>query len=92
MQVKVSKRNQIALPSRARQELGIEPGDHLLVDVQDGVLVLIPQPDDYAARLAGLHAEVWEGIDTARYAAEERAGWRGRAADGAAIQPEQAQA
>lgn len=77
MRVKVSKRNQIALPSRARQELGIEPGDHLLVDVQDGVLVLVPQPEDYAARLAGLHAAVWDGVDTTRYIAEERVAWRG---------------
>ncbi len=83
MQVKVSKRNQIALPSRARQELGIGPGDHLLVDVQDGILVLIPQPDDYVERLAGLHAELWEGVDTDAYLEAERAAWRG-----AAVEPE----
>ncbi len=33
------------------------------MDVQDGVLVLIPQPEDYVECLAGLHREIWEGVD-----------------------------
>ncbi|MCB9159334.1 MAG: AbrB/MazE/SpoVT family DNA-binding domain-containing protein [Caldilineaceae bacterium] len=40
--VKVSSRHQISLPSAARRQLGIEAGDRLLVDVQDGILILIP--------------------------------------------------
>ncbi len=74
--VKVSSRNQIALPSEARKKLGIKPGDRLLVDVQDGVLVLIPQPEDYVAAMAGLHREVWEGVDTDAYIDEERDAWQ----------------
>ncbi len=70
--VKVSSRNQIALPSEARKKLGIRPGDRLLVEVQDGVLVLIPQPEDYVAAMAGLHREVWEGLDTDAYLNQER--------------------
>ena len=73
--VKVSSRNQIALPSEARKKLGITPGDRLLVEVQDGVLVLIPQPEDYVAAMAGLHREVWEGVDTEAYLNEERDAW-----------------
>lgn len=41
--VKVSNRYQISLPSAARQQLNIQAGDRLLVDVQDGIIVLIPQ-------------------------------------------------
>ncbi|NLD72439.1 MAG: AbrB/MazE/SpoVT family DNA-binding domain-containing protein, partial [Chloroflexi bacterium] len=37
--VKVSSRNQIAVPRAARERLGISPGDRLLVDIQGGVLV-----------------------------------------------------
>jgi len=74
--VKVSSRNQIALPSQARKKLGIQPGDRLLVDVQDGVLVLIPQPEDYVAAMTGLHREVWDGIDTEAYLNEERDAWQ----------------
>ncbi|MCX6044051.1 MAG: AbrB/MazE/SpoVT family DNA-binding domain-containing protein [Chloroflexi bacterium] len=73
--VKVSNRYQIALPSVARQRLNIQAGDRLLVDVQDGVLILIPQPENYVKAMAGLHKEVWAGIDTTKYLQEERAAW-----------------
>ena len=73
--VKVSNRYQIALPSAARQKLNIRAGDRLIVDVQDGVLVLIPQPEDYVRYMAGLHREVWSAIDTTKYLQEERAAW-----------------
>jgi len=73
--IKVSSRNQVALPSEARKKLGILPGDRLLVDVQDGVLVLIPQPQDYVTALAGLYREVWEDVDTNKYIDSERDAW-----------------
>ncbi len=73
--VKVSGRYQISLPSRARRELGIDAGDRLMVVVQDGLLILLPQPEDYAGYMAGLHREIWEGIDTTAYLNEERATW-----------------
>lgn len=74
--VKVSSRHQISLPSTARQALGIEPGDRLLVDVQDGLLILIPTPDDYVSAMAGLYREIWVGVDTDEYLREERASWQ----------------
>ncbi len=73
--VKVSSRYQISIPSRAREALGIAAGDRLLVDVQDGLLVLVPQPDNYVSAMAGLHQEIWDGIDTTAYLREERASW-----------------
>ena len=73
--VKVSGRYQISLPSRARRELGIDAGDRLMVVVQDGLLILLPQPEDYAGYMAGLHREIWEGINTTAYLNEERATW-----------------
>jgi len=74
--VKVSSRHQIALPSVARRQLGIQPGDRLLVDVQDGVLILVPQPKDYVEYMAGLHQEVWQDIDAADYIDNERNAWQ----------------
>jgi AbrB family looped-hinge helix DNA binding protein len=73
--VKVSSRYQVAVPRIAREKLNIQSGDRLLVDVQDGVLILIPQPQDYVAHLAGLHKEVWADVDTTAYLEEERETW-----------------
>lgn len=73
--VKVSQKYQIAIPSYARKLLTIAAGDRLLVDVQDGLLVLTPEPADYVVELAGLHRVVWQDVDTAVYLNEERSTW-----------------
>ena len=81
LSVKVSGRYQIALPSMARRHLNIQAGDRLLVDIQDGLLILLPQPQDYVVHMAGLHREVWDGLDTAQYINEERDAWDASASD-----------
>ena len=43
--VKVSKRNQITLPVGIRRFLNIQVGDCLLVEVQDGVIIMMRKPD-----------------------------------------------
>ncbi len=73
--VKVSGRYQISLPSHARRVLDIAAGDRLLVVVQDGMLILLPQPPDYARAMRGLHSEVWGGLEANAYLDEERAAW-----------------
>ena len=73
--VKVSSRYQIAVPRVARERLNIQSGDRLLVDIQDGLLILLPEPQDYTAHMAGLHREVWAGLDTTAYLEEERDAW-----------------
>jgi AbrB family looped-hinge helix DNA binding protein len=73
--VKVSSRFQISVPRAARERLNIQKGDRLLVDVQDGMLILLPQPDDYTTYLAGLHREIWTDLDTDAYLQEERDAW-----------------
>lgn len=73
--VKVSKKNQIAVPAIARQLLHITPGDRLLVDIQDGIIILIPNPRNYTSTLEGLHHEVWEDIDANAYISGERDAW-----------------
>ena len=74
--VKVSSRYQISVPRIARERLNIQSGDRLLVDVQDGLLILTPQPQDCVAHLAGLHREVWVDLDTAAYLDEQREAWK----------------
>ena len=70
--VKVSSKFQIALPSSVRKRLGIQQGDELLVEVRGNHIVLMREPPDYAAALAGLHADVWEGIDPQAYVEDLR--------------------
>jgi AbrB family looped-hinge helix DNA binding protein len=71
----ISKRFQIAVPRVAREQLNIQSGDRLLVDVQDGMLILLPQPQNYTTQLQGLHREIWEGVDTNEHISGERAAW-----------------
>jgi AbrB family looped-hinge helix DNA binding protein len=73
--VKVSKRYQIAVPSVARERLNIHSGDRLIVDIQDGMLVLLPEPLCYTETLAGLHKDIWEKIDGQEYVIQERQSW-----------------
>jgi AbrB family looped-hinge helix DNA binding protein len=73
--VKVSRRYQIVVPHIARERLNIQSGDRLLVDFQDGLLILLPLPKDYTTHLAGLHREVWKGLDTTAYIQQERDAW-----------------
>ncbi|OQX61060.1 MAG: AbrB family transcriptional regulator [Anaerolineaceae bacterium 4572_5.1] len=76
LSAKVSSRYQISIPSAARQALNIQTGDRLLIDVQDGVIVLIPQPSNYTTHMTGLHKAIWEKIDTDDYLANERDAWQ----------------
>jgi AbrB family looped-hinge helix DNA binding protein len=79
--VKVSAKYQIAVPQIARRKLNIKKGDRLLVDVQDGVIVLIPQPRRYTDHLQGLHSEIWKDIDVQDYLEGERDAWTNSARD-----------
>ncbi len=79
--VKVSAKYQIAVPQIARKKLNIKKGDRLLVDVQDGVIVLIPQPKRYTDHLQGLHSEIWKDIDVQNYIKGERDAWTTSAKD-----------
>jgi len=73
--VKVSAKYQIAVPQIARKKLNIKKGDRLLVDVQDGVIVLIPEPKRYTDYLQGLHGDIWKGVNVQKYLNGERDAW-----------------
>ena len=75
MSVKVGLNYQITIPPIAREKLNIKEGDRLLVDIQDGVIVLIPEPKHYTSHLQGLHSEIWNGVDIQKYINDERGAW-----------------
>ena len=73
--IKVNSRNQISLPKSSLEKLNIKAGDRLLLDMQDGIMVLIPQPESYAQRLQGLNPEIWKKVDVKKYLNSEREAW-----------------
>lgn len=73
--VRISSKHQIVIPREARETLHIGPGEDLMVLVKANRIVLVPRPADFVARMAGLHKEVWDEEDPARYLADERKSW-----------------
>jgi AbrB family looped-hinge helix DNA binding protein len=73
--VKVSSKHQVAVPAAVRRKLNIDAGDYLLVEVQGGVMMLIPESTDPIEELRGLGREIWEGVDVQEYIDGERDGW-----------------
>jgi AbrB family looped-hinge helix DNA binding protein len=56
--VKMSSKHQIVVPKEAREALGLEPGDRLVVTVrEDGVLEMEREPEDLVEELGGLLAD-----------------------------------
>jgi len=74
--VTLSSKNQIVVPKEAREKLNIGPGQEMLVLVKENRIVLIPRPQDFAGRMAGLHKDVWTDVDTDGYLEEERDSWQ----------------
>jgi AbrB family looped-hinge helix DNA binding protein len=66
--VKMSSKNQIVVPKEAREALGLQPGDRLVVSVHgDDVIQMERQPRDLGDRLEGLlqggaGPELWEEL------------------------------
>lgn len=75
MITKVNSRNQITILQAMLEKLNIKAGDSVLVDIQDGIMVLIPQPKSYTNHLQGLHSEIWETVDIEKQINGERNAW-----------------
>ncbi len=74
--VKLSSKHQIVIPKEVRRQLNLAAGDRLLVEVQGNTIALFPLPRNYTKHMAGLHKELWKGVDVMAYIREERKGWR----------------
>ena len=73
----ISSKYQITLPARLVRELGLQPGDKLAIEVEEGRLILHPRPKDWvsytAGSLKGVYGETKEDIDA--YLKEVRGSW-----------------
>jgi AbrB family looped-hinge helix DNA binding protein len=74
--VRVSSDYLIEIPSDAREELGIEPGDVLRVEVREGSMLLVPEEGSYVDRFQSYHPEIWDGVDPREYVRQERDDWQ----------------
>lgn len=71
--VKLSSKYQVVIPQAAREALGLEAGDELLVLCKSDRVVMMRKPKKFSQRTAGLHRDVWQGAEA--YLQEERDSW-----------------
>ncbi|MGA8875416.1 MAG: AbrB/MazE/SpoVT family DNA-binding domain-containing protein [Candidatus Korobacteraceae bacterium] len=69
--VKLSKRNQITIPRKVREALGLKTGDRLLVVERGGHLIVMPRPKSFAKAIRGLA----RGMYPEGYLDNERRSW-----------------
>lgn len=72
--VKLSSKRQITLPVKVCNQLSIKDGDYLLLDIQEGKIILTPYPENPAKHFRGISKGLFgrtaEEVDA--YVAEER--------------------
>ena len=82
LSVKVSTKHQIAVPSEARRQLGIEAGDRLDVRVVGDTLVLRKSPSRPSDRLRGMAAgRGWYDPDPETFVRQLRDQWEEMASE-----------
>ncbi|MGQ9555846.1 MAG: AbrB/MazE/SpoVT family DNA-binding domain-containing protein [Anaerolineae bacterium] len=74
--VKLSERNQMVLPKAAREALGIQSGERVLVLIKDGEVRLMAEPTDWAEYIYGLGERLWASLGGGeQFLQKERAAW-----------------
>lgn len=71
MEATLSSKNQIVLPKEAREALGVNAGDTLLVVVHGNTLTVLQKPKSFSKAIEGLA----KGVYSPDYLEEERASW-----------------
>ena len=67
----LSSKNQIVVPREAREALGVQAGDKLLVVVRGNTVVILPRPRSFTKALRGLAKQPYPE----NYLEQERASW-----------------
>ncbi|MEK6726327.1 MAG: AbrB/MazE/SpoVT family DNA-binding domain-containing protein [Deltaproteobacteria bacterium] len=69
--VKLSSKNQIVLPKKAREAMHLKPQAELLVIVKNDVTIIIPKPKSHHQALSG----IVKGLYEKNYLKKERQSW-----------------
>ena len=67
----LSSKNQIVIPREASEELGVKPGDKLLVIAKDGKVLIMRTPKSFAKAIKG----IGRGLYPQNYIEQERKSW-----------------
>lgn len=59
---KLTSKCQITIPAAIRAQLGIGPGDRVILEVVEGRALLRPVRGSLTERMAGLGADLWRGL------------------------------
>lgn len=62
--IKVQEKGQVTLPTKIRREVGLDPGDYVMVERQGDRIVLIPQ--EIVPRPPDIDAALAEGLADSR--------------------------
>ena len=68
---KLSSKNQIVIPRKAREALGVKPGDELLVVPLENRVIVLKKPKSPHTAIAGLA----RGVYPKGYLEKERRSW-----------------
>ena len=67
----LSSKNQIVVPREAREALGVQAGDELLIVVRGDTVIILPRPKSFTKALGGLD----KVASPADYLKHERESW-----------------
>jgi AbrB family looped-hinge helix DNA binding protein len=70
-EARLSSKNQIVIPRKAREALGLKPGDKILVEVLGERVIVLERPKSYRAAIRGLA----RGVYPRGYLKKERSSW-----------------
>ena len=74
---KLTEKYQITIPSSIRRTLGMRKGDRLVLEVEEGKVVMRRMDKSLAEHCAGLGKEVWNSLGGAdMYLERERGSWK----------------
>jgi AbrB family looped-hinge helix DNA binding protein len=70
-EAKLSSKNQIVIPRKAREALRLKPGDRIVVKVLGDQIIVLERPKSYRAAIRGLA----RGVYPRGYLKKERRSW-----------------
>lgn len=78
-EAQLSKKNQIVLPKKARDILGIHPHSRLLVTAYKDKIYISRKPTDWTKRMKGMGKEAWKKLGGGEvFIKKERESWGNR--------------